>query len=41
MYKIDHDYCKPNKSDLLYIDSIKERLILQSLGEEQAGKLFT
>ena len=40
MYKIDHDYCKPNESDLLYIDSIKERLFLQSLGEEQGNYLL-
>ena len=40
MYKIDHDYCKPNESDLLYINSIKERLFLQSLGEEQGNYLL-
>ena len=40
MYRIDHDYCVPNETDLLYIDSIKERLFLKSLEEEQGNYLL-
>ena len=40
IYRIDHDYIKPNQEDLQYMETIRQRIFFLSLGEEQGQYLL-
>ena len=40
IYRIDHDYIEPTEEDLEYMETIRQRIFLLSLGEEQGQYLL-